>query len=497
MRRGWFFALLLLIAGFYTFLVSAGIEEWPVYGVYHDLQADGFLKGQLSLPVAPDPHVLSAKDPYDIANIDYWLLDVSYYKGKYYIYWGPVPALVDAAAKWLLGVHRMVGDQYLTLFFHCLAFWCGALLIERMLRRLFASESRPLLVLGALVFAFANPTPHSATTASTYHAAIIAAQAWLMAGLLVAFDAVWHAGSSEARAWRMPTIGLLWALAMGSRVTVLPAVALLVLLTAAAVAWPAERRAKRVILDLLGLGLPLTAAGLGLLYYNKIRFDHWFEFGSTLQLSGMPRFRVSSVYLLPNLYSYAFRPWDTSCAFPYLYQVWNMGASSAFPRQLSVPADYNTIEPVVGWMLAVPLAWLCPVAFLLSPRPSARTSRRDRAYLFCLVSFSVLIAVTGLVELGLYTTTMRYLGDVTFGLVLLALLAGYGLRFHRFGVAQPRVASGLLYVLGTATIVIGLLLGYQGYNAHFHRYNPKLDHKLVKALSLCGKVLPEPPTWMN
>jgi hypothetical protein len=34
--------------------------------------------------------------------------------------------------------------------------------------------------------------------------------------------------------------------------------------------------------------------------------------------------------------------------------------------------------------------------------------------------------------------------------------------------------------------VLGLLLGYQGYNEHFPRFNPALDARQVKSLSLCG-----------
>ena len=490
--RGWFFALLVSVWLAYAFMVSAGVADWPVYGVYHDLQADGFLAGKLSLPLVPDPHLLSAKDPYDRVNLDYWSLDASYYRGKYYIYWGPVPALIQAAVKGLLHIHRTIGDQYLALFFQCLAFWGGALLIERLLLRLFASKSRALVVLGSLVFAFANPTPHAATTASTYHTAIMAAQSFMVVGLTFAFDAVWHAGTPNARRWRLLAAGTAWGLALASRISMLLPVALLVLLTAAAEAWPARRRGGAALLGLLWLGAPLSVVSLALLGYNKLRFDDWLEFGNRLQLSGMLPFRVSSIYVLPNLYTYAFRPWRASCAFPYLYQVWNMG-SAAFPASFSLPADYMVLEPVIGWVLAVPFTWLIPLAFVLAPGRSAGWRRRDRAYLFCLSSAAVLASLTGLAELGLYTTTMRYLSDITFGLVLLGLLGGYGLRYHRFGTVRPGPVSGLLLVLAAATVAIGLLIGYQGYNDHFRRFNPALDNKLVRALSVCRGPIPDPP----
>src|SRR5271170_3296922 len=59
--------------------------------------ADGFLHGQLSLPARPDPRLLVLTNPYDPkANAGLRLDDAVLFNGKYYIYWGPVPALLTA-----------------------------------------------------------------------------------------------------------------------------------------------------------------------------------------------------------------------------------------------------------------------------------------------------------------------------------------------------------------------------------------------------------------
>lgn len=483
--RWWLAALLVAVCFLYTFIGSAGLPNWPVYGVYHDLQADGFLKGQLSLPIEPAPQLLHAKNPYDRANMQYWWLDASFYHGKYYMYWGPVPALFEAAAKALLRIHHTVGDQYLCVFFYCLTFFCGALLVDRMVARLFSSKARAFVALGVLVFACANPSPHGVATAATYYTAIIAAQAWLCAGLVLAFDAVWEAGTDQARRSRLLLAGACWALALGSRVSMLPAIALLVPLTAAFEALPQRRRAPRFVVNALALGVPLAAAGAGLLLFNKLRFDDWLEFGSKIQLSGFPTIRFSPTYFLANLYSYSLRPWSATCEFPYLNQVWNQGRS-AFPRGFPLPGDYDIIEPVVGWVRALPISWLLPFAFVLAPWKDAARSRQARNYLFCLVAFSILASVSGMITLFVYGATMRYLNDISSGLVLLSLLGAFALRFHRFGRVAPRAISSVIGVLGLATVGIGLLLGYQGYNFHFHTYNPTLDRKLVRTLSICG-----------
>src|SRR5262249_34140524 len=123
--------------------------------------------------------------------------------------------------------------------------------------------------------------------------------------------------------------------------------------------------------------------------------------------------------------------------------------------------------------------------------------QRARAYVFCLLAFAVLASVTGMVVLGVYGSTMRYLSDITYGLVLLSLLAAFGLRAHRLARHAPRLASALVRALALASVTFGLLVGYQGYNAHFHRQNPTLDRALVSALSFCGRGPAPLPAWMH
>jgi hypothetical protein len=103
--------------------------------------------------------------------------------------------------------------------------------------------------------------------------------------------------------------------------------------------------------------------------------------------------------------------------------------------------------------------------------------------------------LTGLVGGAGYGATMRYLNDVSAGLVLLGLLGAFALRTHRIGRLVPAVTGSLVAVLGGATIFIGAALGYHGYNGHIAKFNPKLHDKLVTALSVCGKSVPDVPRY--
>jgi hypothetical protein len=494
--RLWLVPVLIVAFGVHLYLVSAGgLRHWPVYGTYLDLQADAFRAGHLYLGIPPAPELVQAADPYDHVNSRFWALDLSYYQGKYYTYWGPLPSLIQAGVKAILGVANVVGDQYIGLFSGCLASLAGALIVERMARRLFGTISRPLIALCILAFAFANPVLHNVATAGTYQSAILAGQAWLMSGILAAFDVVWHAGTARARRWRLLAAGVCWAFAVASRVTVLPTVAVLIGLTALAETWGAERRWLRCILSSLWLGLPVLFSGIALLVYNQLRFHNFMEFGLSLQLSGYPRIRFAAQYWLPNLYSYTLRPFVLTCRFPYVYQEWWM-RNGAFPKGFPLPSDYMVDEPVIGWLRAVPITWLAGFAFLLAPRPLSVRFRQVRTYLWCLLSFCATASLTGLTSIGVYGATMRYLSDITPGLVLLAVLGAFAFRSHRFAQLAPRLASTVVGGLALATMVFGVLIGYQGYGGQFHAHNPELDAKFVKALSVCGDTQPALPHFM-
>ena len=93
-----------LVILIYIWFVSVGYwTNWPKTTSYYMQLSDAFAHGQVSLLVEPDPALLSLEDPYTLANrenISYpW--DVVFYQGKFYLYWGPVPALLISAVRTL------------------------------------------------------------------------------------------------------------------------------------------------------------------------------------------------------------------------------------------------------------------------------------------------------------------------------------------------------------------------------------------------------------
>src|ERR1700690_254864 len=109
----------LFILTFYVWITSVGHwNQWPTRSNYYDALATSFRHGQLSLELTPNYRALLAlQNPYDpnLRTGLHYPLDVSLYKGKFYLYFGPVPALMLLIPK--MFTSREIGDQYLVLAF--------------------------------------------------------------------------------------------------------------------------------------------------------------------------------------------------------------------------------------------------------------------------------------------------------------------------------------------------------------------------------------------
>ncbi len=486
-------ATALLVQLAYCYIVSAGRmthfpgSDRPGELTFLNDQAEGFRHGHLHMGVEPSAALLAQANPRDPANRGLWYWDASFYKGHYYLYWGPLPALLLTLVKILFRISAVVGDPHVVFWLAAIQLAAGTLLIERISRRVFNRVPLALEVAAVLAIGFANPTPHILARPAVYEAAIVGGQAFLLLGLVPAFDAI----CAEALRPRwLIAASACWAGAIACRTSVGPTVVLLALLTVlGVVARPGERR-RRLLAASLSVGAPLALGVGALLLYNRLRFDAWLEFGRQYQLSWID-LKMGARFITTNLYAYFLRPPFFSCRFPFTYALQDIGAR-AFPAGYKFPQDYFVYEPVAGFLRTAPWTWLLPLALV----GGARWIWRERAFTPRVwVVASALAVVTALVpDLVLGTATNRYLGDVAGGVVLLGALGA----FFAYDWLRPTrlrwlvVAVALL--LAAVTTVFGLGLGMKGYYGWFEYWSPHLYQRLTRDLSVCGHgpLPPEP-----
>ncbi|MFI5317584.1 MAG: hypothetical protein ACHQ6T_17920 [Myxococcota bacterium] len=502
--------LLLAIELVYAFMISGGsLWHWPTWSYIYDFQAQGFRSGHLYLPRTPDPRVLAASDPWDPKLRPLWFWDASLYNGRYYSYWGPLPALALVLVEPLFGAASPIGapglgDQYACFALFSLQLVAGALLIDRMALRAFGDVSLAR-VLGAIaLFAFTSPTPWMVARPAIYEGAIVGGAAFLLLGIVFAFDAISAEPDSSAAGRALWLAGLSWALGLGCRVTVGPPAALLIAGTALLLPRPQPSTKRRKTPPNLSpwptraraaarMAAPVGASALLLLGYNRLRFDSWLEFGTHWQLSLM-RVHTSWSYVFPNVYSYLLRPIWVTCHFPFLVGR-RIPEPSWFPPGYALPEGYWTTEHVVGMLFVAPWILLAIPALALTARSALAAARaegglvslepRARAFLFCGVAFSLAL-VNGVPMIGQFIAVMRYLGDVVGALALLGIFAAWALR-GRFAELPfvHRSLAAAVGLLAAVTIAAGFLFGLQGPEDTLARLSPATFLRLDHTLSFC------------
>ncbi len=157
-RLGSLIALLGLIAFVHLWIVSGGrwsFETNPS-GTLYRRQAEAFRAGQFALLEAPPAALLALPDPYDGRA---WLQvlttpDLSLYDGRFYLYFGPFPAVVLAAGS-LVGLQVADGVLGLAFDLALVALFAAALGVLR--RRLVPDGSWLLDRLGLIAFGLGAP----------------------------------------------------------------------------------------------------------------------------------------------------------------------------------------------------------------------------------------------------------------------------------------------------------------------------------------------------
>src|SRR5579862_3498163 len=118
-------AVCLFVLGFYAWTARPNVRQ--MYGIsdpadaYYSQLVQGFRKGQLNLKREVPLGLTKLADPYDpVANASYQeenrLHDVSYYKGKLYLYFGVTPVIVLFWPYAALTGHYLFHKQAVAIF---------------------------------------------------------------------------------------------------------------------------------------------------------------------------------------------------------------------------------------------------------------------------------------------------------------------------------------------------------------------------------------------
>ena len=410
----------LVVGGMYACVARLGGEEWTKLdpgNAYYNLLVDGFRDGHLSLKKEVPSWLARMADPRDpvanqrYQNPTYGLVDLSYYKGRLYVYFGVTPAWV-LYWPFVAMTGRYLCDRQATTILGSLGFLASVAVLCSMWRRYFAEVSGTVAGACALALGLATAVPSLLPRSEIHEVAILCAYMLTMLALGAIWRALNEGDPRKRRAW-LAAASVAYGLAVGARPTLV--FGGVIVLVPVAQGW----RERRPVIGALAAALgPMAAIGVGLMVYNFLRFDNPLEFGQQYQWPGHPLWHgqaFSLRYLWFNLRVYFGERVSWSGAFPYLHR-------APVPVR---PEGYFDIQESFGVLLNVPLVWMGLAA------PLAWRGRTDPAR-SVLRWFVVAVALqSGLcaLTLGLYcTSAARYEADFLPALVLLAIVGVMGLE---------------------------------------------------------------------
>lgn len=455
-------AICLILLVYALWYVSAGrFPEFPyAKNAYVDL-GQSFLNGQLSLLEKPTPRLVALEDPYDPTQRDMpYRWDASYYNGEYYLYWGPVPAMIFALVE---GVTYDIppGSLVVVISYFGIAF--SLLVIWLRLWKTFFRDAPSLspglfLVLGLvnlpMMFLLGRP--------DIYETSIIAGQFFLIFGLLS--WALYVTGSGKS-IWLL-LAGLGWGLAIGSRYNL--GISVLIYLLYGSVWIKKEAQGQAFWKKMFSLYFPILLCLAGLSMYNFLRFDNPFEMGFRYQLSipEIQRDTFSFSYFLSNFYVYLFYPMTTGESFPFVIA--------------TLPVGSSFDEIVAGLIPSTPGIWLLALVI-----PCWLLSRRMAPMKYSLKGITSMVAVGGAAQflflMTFFFDAMRYMADF-----YLAFVFGISVLIWRLDeIFRSNQASRVMlwmvtFVLVIWTAGIGFFGGFDIPPQIFYHANPDLYAALAE-----------------
>jgi hypothetical protein len=455
-------SILVVLAGYVLFATTGRMEfrriDWRE-SVYADL-AEGFLRGQLSLASEPSPELRALSDPYrgeNRENVPY-IWDASYYDGRYYLYFSPLPLLLFTVPFFFVA-RGYPPDALVTVFFTSWAFLASTAFILWARRGARWRIPAPLWI---VALGLGGYVPYVLTVADAPY------QVAVSCGM--AMTATW--ACALLAYLERPTMGraAIVALFVGLSVAARPNLAPLVAVTAVLL-WrhtePLHRKQNFAVWL-----LPLAVIAAALMTYNYARFRHPLEFGVRYQLGadliGDRVCGISSgaeaVRFVNMLGHHVLQPPTFAGDFPWVNLAWSRVDLRVSPGS----------EQAGGIAALIPLTLIASV-ILLAGYGRDRSAGGVAATYVIAGSWVILLALSTCwfiaSRYSLDYAMLMAAGTVVSIEAILATESGAQVRLRIASVAF------ILY-----SVVVGTLLGFVGPYDAFKSQNPALLARITAAL---------------
>lgn len=464
-------ASILIVLIFYLFISTCGRFT---YNLNNKFISNDISYGHLTLSLAnkrlslfkePNPELKRLSNPYEPKlNKNYKWHDASYYKEKYFLYFGISPVIALYLPYYLLTKCFLL-DSLACLIFMFGGFLFSALLLNFFARR-FTSVRKKEVLVSTLTLGFANLGGYMAASGSQiYHVAIASGYFFLSGGLfflLTAFSG--RKFSSKKLFWG----SLFCGLAVGSRPNLI--FASLILLIFLSFNISKNKHEKNKLLFLL---IPFSLTILLLLSYNYFRFDNPFELGLTYQVGNFDFTKYKFIKLdniFQNFSIYFFTPPIIDSNFTFIHQRPTMTIYNKMQE------GFYSFDKFTGILYLTPVIIFIPYLLTILKKRFGplRSCFKDGDMLVIL--FIGLINL--LIDLTYSSAYVRYMPDFLSYFILASFICWFILIESSIGIKEKNILIRTGQLLSVLSIIQGIALSIEGYNNYLSNCNPEIYNQL-------------------
>jgi hypothetical protein len=431
--------------------------DYPVHQQYNKYLVDAIMEGRTWLNYGTPENLLKAERPYDnayrIANGYKFNADVmwdwAWYKGKFYCYYGVVPAVI------LYLPYKLITGEYLSNNGGIFVFTVFIIILMALLWRFCVKKYMPnagfaFYMLSFFTLFFASGIFVQLRYIRFYSIAQTSGLMFALAGFLLLLKST---ENEKINRLKLFFACLCLALIAGCRPTMIFASALVPI-----VLW--KYRSWKL---LSFVAIPYAIVAIPLCVYNYVRFDSIFEFGINYTLGAynsggtkliVPFGKIIQVFMAFTCFLFA--PGKYSLYFPFV---------EGYPlKDAYVMGMYLQNQPGVG-LVNFPIVFCLLYLFkdIVNKKQAAQLGTPQRnAARHILWGGIIVAAITVICDSVMVGFQGRYLLDFAFFIILPSLFCAYSWCANPDNTLQNKNHWGLVYALLAISIFVGLFLCVTG-----------------------------------
>lgn len=415
---------------------------------FYDMRfIDALKKGQTYLQKEPDADLLSLENPYDPIlrhrkKVNY-IWDTSLYDGKYYVYFGTLPA-ISIMLPYNLITRQYIGTNQVVLLFSVLSIIALGILTLEILKKYFPELKFKYSAISILIMMFSTMIIWLNIAPRFYELVSVSGLFFAIVGVLLIIIS-----EKDGKTSYVKILGgtLCLALAVACRPT-----QLLTSLVAIPFLWKVlknniKKEKKEVVKLILCVAIPYLIIGGLLMYYNYIRFGNILDFGTKYQLTvnDMLHLRMSLFRIPTGLLCDLFNLPVFTPEFPFIQGNSNIINNFMYYYCEDIPA---------GVFILSPIAFMCFGIFNFYKKSE---NKELKNFVVSLILTGLLLVIVTSVKAG---STGRYFLDFAWMFVLAGILI-FMTKIQNYKTEEGKtILTNILYIILCFTLVINLLSGF-------------------------------------